>query len=363
MKTKTLQKRSALPWFVIQWHITARCDQRCRHCYMVNNRQLYKREIENELPLSTCKKIIDSLIEFCKTAEARPIIYFTGGDPLLRPDFFEILEYASLRGIALKVMGNPFHLNPEKIRMLKRPGVKSYQVSIDGREELHDWFRKPGSFRATVEAIKVLKESGMKTVVMFTLSKKNACDLLDVMSIVSDLRVDVFSFARLTRATGDNNFEDDFSPLEYRELLLKVQGHMGYLTQQGSQTVFDKKDHLWKLLLYEQGKFKPGPNLRQQVISGCHVGRSNLTVLADGTVFACRRFYSPIGKFPEQSVFDVFVSDELNFYRNFERFEKCSDCPLFYHCRGCPAVAYGASGGNFYAPDPQCWRGLTKNTS
>ncbi|MDP2944408.1 MAG: radical SAM protein [bacterium] len=354
-------KKKYLPaGFMVQWHITPKCDQSCLHCYIMGNPELYKQELTSELSLSDCKKIIDSIIDFCRIANAYPAINFTGGDPLLRPDFFEILEYSALKGVSLGVMGNPFHLSPEIIKKMKNLNIKDYQVSIDGMEKNHDWMRKPGSFFATVEAIKLLKKYGMRSVVMFTLNKNNAQDILSVMELVSGLGVDVFSFARLSRDLNKDKrlsaIETEFSPAEYRQLLLDIQKKSEELKTSGSKTKFSKKDHLWKLLLYEQGKFQLEPNPKSQIISGCHIGRCNLTILGDGTVFACRRFNSPIGKMPKQSALEVFTSDKLNFYRQIDKFEKCSRCQLLNYCRGCPAVAFGASGGNFYAPDPQCWK-------
>ncbi len=350
-----MKKKETLPWFTIQWHVTPKCDQACRHCYLVNDRDLYEREMRNQLSFPDCQRIIDSFCVFCETAEAKPSLYFTGGDPLLRSDFFDILEYAGSRGVKLKVMGNPFHLDRETVERLLELGVKSYQLSIDGMEKIHDWFRKEGSFRATVEGVKLLKDCGMKTVIMFTLSKANASDLSKVMSLVSDLGVDIFAFARLAQRP-EKRFQKMFSPLEYRKFLIGLQEHMEKLSLEGSQTFFNCKDHLWKLLWFEQGKWEPQPNPLNQIVTGCHVGGANLAILSDGTVFACRRFNSPVGKVPEQSIIEVYLSKKLDYYRNPKKFKKCSSCPLLYYCRGCPAVSFAASGGDFYTPDPQCWR-------
>ena len=356
-----------MPFFIIQWHITGLCDQSCLHCYMVNDPKSHRRELKNELSLKDCKSVIDSFLEFCKIAKARPSINFTGGDPILRHDFFELLQYASSNEIRIAIMGNPFHLNPGNIAMMKGLGVKSYQVSIDGMEETHDSLRKQGSFRSTLRAIGLLTEGGMRTVVMFTLSKKNYRDLFEVMKLVDNLGVNAFAFARLSRnSIIDTNIlpeEGEFTPGEYKDLLIAAQQLINELVSKGSKTKFTLKDHLWKLLLYEQGKLQLDPNPHGQVISGCHIGGRDLAILADGTVFACRRFNSPIGKVPKQSILEVFTSKELDYYRDIGKFEKCSKCPLSNYCRGCPAVSYGSSGGNFYAPDPQCWWSQTNEPS
>lgn len=356
MKADNVQK---LPIFVIQWHITALCDQACKHCYMVNSPEMHRIELLNELTTDECKAVIDSFMKFCEVARASPAINFTGGDPLLRHDFFELLEYAHARKIRLSIMGNPFHLTARNIAQMKSLGVVSYQVSLDGMEDIHDSIRMPGSFSATVEAIKLLNSCGMRSVVMFTLSKLNSGDLPEVMRLVDKLGVNAFAFARLSTnpvISTKISPQEIFAPLEYREFLLKIQSLIEELKANGSKTHFTLKDHLWTLLLYEQGKYKLGLNNAGKVVTGCHMGERDLAVLADGTVYACRRFHSPVGKMPQQSVLEVFTSDAMDCYREIQKLEKCSKCPLLCHCRGCPAVAAGASGGDFYAPDPQCWQ-------
>ena len=88
-------------------------------------------------------------------------------------------------------------------------------------------------------------------------------------------------------------------------------------------------------------------------MEGCHCDISHITVLANGTVYACRRCESPIGKVPEESFYDIFFGDKMESYHNFESFEACSKYELLRFCRGCPSVAKCAT-ENFYAKDPQC---------
>ncbi|MDR1919007.1 MAG: SPASM domain-containing protein, partial [Tannerellaceae bacterium] len=78
-------------------------------------------------------------------------------------------------------------------------------------------------------------------------------------------------------------------------------------------------------------------------------------LLPEGDVYACRRMKSHVGNVFDEKLFDIFISDKMDDYRNYDKFEKCSKCELKRFCRGCPSVAYGYT-GNFYAPDPQCWK-------
>jgi radical SAM/SPASM domain protein of ACGX system len=347
-----------LPWFSVQWHMTSRCDQRCNHCYLWNSPDVYQREELHELPLVDCIRLIDSVFELCKVAGARPMFYLTGGDPLARPDFFEILSYLHKKSVPTKIMGNSHKLSHETIRLLRCHGVESYQLSLDGMENKHDRCRGKGSFKKTVDAIKLLKKCGMPVVVMYTLSQENACDLAAVFELCCKLEVTTFGFARFSpqvEPDSKRQVQTEINPHSYRKLLDTLYNKEKQSHERGYKTILSKKDNLWNLYYYERGLWTPPDNPDNKIHSGCHIGRASLTVLSDGAVYACRRFESPIGKFPEQSALAIFTSDSLHEYRNINKFTKCSSCSLLYFCRGCPAISFYKT-GNFYGADPQCWK-------
>jgi len=167
--------------FKLQWHITAKCQMKCKHCYLYED-ETYKKEISNELDFKTCINIMDDFVEFCNHLKIRPFISFTGGDPLLREDFFDLLYEAHDRGIEIEILGNSFCVNDEIAFKLKSLGVNSYQLSLDGMKEIHDSLRVAGSFDDTIRAIKVLKNANIKTIISMTLSKQNAQDILKLMA-------------------------------------------------------------------------------------------------------------------------------------------------------------------------------------
>ena len=82
-----------------------------------------------------------------------------------------------------------------------------------------------------------------------------------------------------------------------------------------------------------------------------------MTILPSGDVYACRRMESKIGNVFEVSPYDLFLGEQMDRYRQYDKFEKCASCELLRFCRGCPAVAYGYT-KNMYAPDPQCWKAV-----
>jgi radical SAM protein with 4Fe4S-binding SPASM domain len=106
--------------------------------------------------------------------------------------------------------------------------------------------------------------------------------------------------------------------------------------------------------LYEEGLFKP-EDANGEIVDGCNCGRNHITILPTGDVYACRRMESKVGNVAEDNLYDLWVSDKMNAYRQYDKFEKCAKCNLLSVCRGCPAVTYGYT-HNMYSPDPQCWK-------
>lgn len=223
--------------------------------------------------------------------------------------------------------------------------------------DTHDRLRgRSGHFEETIRAIRTLARVGIRSAVMFTLSRHNASDLIPVIRLVAKEGVDRFDFARLVPIGSARGLTDQMlTPHEYRSLLVEVLEQYWRLHEAGCRTSFGRKDHLWKLLYQELGLLGPLAN-DDRIIGGCSIGSGILTILADGTVYACRRLPIKVGHVPEESVRQILVhSPELHAMRRVNSLAKCAECDLLTVCRGCPAVAYGAT-GDYTSPDPQCWK-------
>lgn len=335
----------------LQWHLTTKCEQRCRHCYLYTSPDA-KNEIEGErmMNYASLMSIVDNLVSTCRRIGAAPRVSLTGGNPILHGHFWNLLSYLLQQGVMVSILGNPFGLTDEVAAKLYSLGIRKFQLSLDGMEETHDRFRKPGSFSATVEACDVLRRNNIDVAIMSTVSRANASDIPALIDKVVDLGVRAYAFAR--HCPGDGNASNSFTPSEYREFLATVWESFGRRANSGTEFIL--KDHLWNLFLMERKLFIP-QDTDGVVVDGCGLGISHMTVLADGNVYACRRFKSPIGKVPEQSLYDIFFGEALDRYRDFDRLEKCRECPLLNYCRGCMAVTHSTT-GRWEAADPQCWR-------
>ena len=333
-------------YFAFQWHILDGCDQRCRHCYI---------DFENNsdvMNFENIESILDNCLRMCAKIDKTPYFSITGGDPILHPNFWQLLEKLYNHNISYNVMGNPFHLTEDVCLKLKDLGCRQYQMSLDGLRKTHDYFRMPGSYDETLSKVKTLKDAGIKVAIMTTVSKINILQIPWIIDEVVRNNVDLYSFARYCPANGDKS--NLIRPQEYKALLEKVWEK--FKEYQYSNTLFSFKDHLWTLFLYEKGLFTIHRDLKDDVIyDGCSCADNHLTILPNADVFACRRMESRIGNALNEELLDIFNGDKINQFRKYDEFEKCVNCELLRFCRGCPAVSYGYT-NNMYAPDPQCWK-------
>ena len=221
-------------------------------------------------------------------------------------------------------------------------------------EETHDWFRKPGSYQTTLEKIQTINRAGIRSVVMTTVSGTHIHEVPGIIDEVVRAGAKVYAFGRYCptseeKATG-------MTPLEYRPRLEVCDAKFKAYEAAGYDTYFNRKDHLWTLYRYETGEFRiPDSAEPGMIYGGCNCGNCHMTILPTGDVYACRRVQnSKVGNVFSDRLADLWVC-EMEAYRDYDKFQKCARCELKPWCRGCPAVASGAT-GDFYAPDPQCWK-------
>lgn len=350
-----------MEYFAFQWHITDACDQRCEHCYIFS--EGHPKLIE--MPWERLMTVLDTCRKMCERMNRLLYFYITGGDPILHCRFWDLLEVLHGQGIPFTLMGNPFHLTSEVCQRLKSLGCRKYQLSIDGLRETHDMIRKPGSFDATLRAIRLIREAGIHCAVMTTVSGTNIHEIPEIVDLVVQHQVDIFAFGRYCPTSMEKAISErtHIEPLEYKRLLEVLWERYERYKDRG--TTFNLKDHLWTLFLYEKGLFKIPEGLQEDVIyDGCNCANCHMTILPTGQVMACRRFDSPVGRLFDNGtcevatpLYDIFNGERYNVYRQHEKMEKCSKCELLRFCRGCPAVAYGYH-HSFFAADPQCWKEL-----
>jgi len=317
-------------------------------------------ENEKKNPLSF-KEIQNIIIDYKRTLEiwgANGYIVFSGGNPLLHPKVWEILEFANSQGIHCQILGNP-SITAEECEKMRNLKISSFQISLDGLRETHDYFRGKGHFEKSISILKLLGKYQITRSVMFTLSNRNKHDLVPLLDfLVKNQFVDLFAFSRIVPIGKGNAFEKELINTEdYRDLLLRVFEKIIDLKHHGFKFRFiEKEGELWELLYHQLGIRKNLLEKPEIYFGGCYIGNMGITILSDGTVVACRRLPIVIGKVPEQSIREIFtLSKELNQLREIREKSECQECTLKWSCTGCPAITNIVS-KNYLKRDPNCWK-------
>ena len=186
-------------------------------------------------------KIIDEYSEMMLSKKNVGTIALTGGNPMMHDKFWRFLEYInSKNNIIMVVMGNPNLINAVSAKNLFNFGISGFQLSLDGFEKTHDLIRSKGSFKETIEAINSLNFYGVKTSVMYTLSRKN-------MHEVGDLAKFLFDYTGIAGFAFDSYCpvnQADSDVLTYSELFNAM--YTIFKLERHERFIIGKKDSMWK---------------------------------------------------------------------------------------------------------------------
>ena len=337
-----------------QWHITDICDQRCRHCYLFAEDAALKCV---STPVDQLMLTLEQITEDAARKGSIPYLIITGGDPILHPQFWWFVEELHHRGIYWSILGNPFHLDLDVCKRLYQLGCNFYQLSLDGLCAFHDYMRKPGSFDATIRAVKLLNDAGIQSHLMATVSRQNMEDVLACMDIAAEHHACSFAFARYCATSPEKAAETYPTPEEYRSFLLRYYEKAKRFKQQHCTTKFPLKEHLFTLLRYELGEFRPTQysiDHPDVICDGCHLGQA-AAILPNGDLVACRRMDSVTGNVKTDTIHNIVSGGLCSSYRDIRNIKKCKDCELLQWCRGCRAVGFNVT-GDLQCEDPCCWK-------
>ncbi|MCW4048114.1 MAG: radical SAM protein [Candidatus Bathyarchaeota archaeon] len=171
---------------VIFWNITNKCNLTCSHCYINASPDA---ERPNELSTDECKAFIDDVGKV-----GVPLLLFTGGEPLVRPDFWELAAYAKGKGLRTVISTNGTLITEEVAQRLKDTGIQYVGVSLDGFDpKTHDHIRgQSGAFQRAIEGLKNCVEIGLKSGIRVTAHKSNYKEVPDIIDMAIELGVPRF---------------------------------------------------------------------------------------------------------------------------------------------------------------------------
>ena len=187
---------------VVIWNLIRRCNLTCKHCYATSA----DKDFPGELSTEQVYEVMDDL-----KAYGVPVLILSGGEPLMRPDIFDISKRAKALGFYVGLSSNGTLITTDNIRQIAEIGYDYVGVSLDGMRETHDLFRRRvGAFDESLHGIRLCRDAGIKVGLRFTLTRDNARDLPELLALMDDENLDKFYLSHLTYAgRGNKNRSDD----------------------------------------------------------------------------------------------------------------------------------------------------------
>ena len=294
--------------FLIQWHLTEKCNLRCLHCYQTG---LDQDELSPEEVKDTIEEILDTLNSWSTAygLDFSPSVNITGGEPLSRKDLFDVLTSFIDGGFDAFLLTNGTLIDNEKANRLARIGVKGVQVSIEGPEDVHDAIRGKGSYSASLKGIRSLVNAGLEVSINATLSRLNSEHLTGMVGLATRLGVKKLGFSRLVPSGRGSSLSGEMLETgKVRDLYEKI---FSIVPENGLEIVTGDP-------VASQFRNNSKDVDREDIpLGGCAAGVSGLTIMPDGTVVPCRRLPVPLGNVRKDSLREIWSSSKvLNDLRN-----------------------------------------------
>ena len=190
------------PGPVVIWNLVRRCNLTCKHCYSISA----DKDFSGELSTREVYAVMDDLKAFHV-----PVLILSGGEPLLRPDIFDIARHAKAMGFYVGLSSNGTLVNAANVAEIAATGFDYVGISLDGLRATHDIFRrKEGAFEAALNGVRLCRDAGAKVGIRFTLTQDNAHDLPALLDLMETERIDKFYLSHLNYAgRGNKNRKDD----------------------------------------------------------------------------------------------------------------------------------------------------------
>lgn len=294
--------------------VTYRCNERCVHCYLDH-------EDHGEMTLAEIKDLLDQLAD-------AGVLFLTlsGGEVLMRMDFFDILKYARRLQFCVKIKTNGFMIREKEAHLIRELGVQEIRISIySHRAEIHDAITKlPGSLKRSVAAIRLLKSCGLTVAIGNVLMLQNLNDYPGVKHLANELGVPVITDPTITpKMDGD------------RSLL-----QLGIRDTQLSHLFHDTE------LVENADEFCAVPEaVADSALDNiaCSAGHTYCYISPYGDVYPCVQFPLPCGNVRKDKFLDIWRhSTQMNEVRSIRARDlpTCSTCAHVGTCTRCPGLAF-----------------------
>ena len=331
--------------YSISWNLTKRCNLNCDHCYLDAD---FRGGIRNdELNTKECFQVIDQIAEVNPNA----FLILTGGEPLLRPDIYDIVTYASNKKFMVVLGTNGTMINHTIANKIKSSGAHGVGISIDSMvPSKHNEFRGVDqAWENSMKAFDILNEVGVDFLIQMSVSDMNYKEIPEVVAFSEKVGALAFNLYFLV-CTGRGQGNTDISNEAYEkalETLYRLQ-----MEYKGRLMINSKCAPQYKRVVYENN---PDSVYQRTYSGGCPAASHYCRVSPEGNLTPCPFIAESVGNLKEHSFEELWnnapLMRELRNRKNLEG--KCGTCEFSSMCSGCRARAF-AETGNYMAEDPSC---------
>ena len=345
---------------VVVWNVTRRCNLRCIHCYS----QSGGGAADDELTTGEGKALIDELAAF-----GSPVILFSGGEPLMRPDLCDLAAHAVSRGVRAVVSTNGTLIDDAAAARLKDAGIAYAGISLDGLSDTNDAFRGVhGAFDRALAGIRACKQAGIKVGLRFTISKQTEPDIPGIFDLLEAEDIPRACFYHLVyTGRGSDLAADDLSHDEARRTIDLIIDRTAGLSRRGlAKEILTVDNHADGPYLYlrmlREGAPRPERVLNLLRRNGGNSSGVGIGCVSwDGRVHADQFWrHRSFGNVRERPFGEIWrdLSDPL-MAKLKEKHKhvkgRCAACRFLDVCAGNLRVRAEAVTGDVWAAEPACY--------
>lgn len=335
---------------MIAWEVTRSCNLNCVHCRAAANCGPYP----GELSSAKCLSLIDEI-----AAVSSPVIILTGGEPLLRPDIFDIASYGTKKGLRMVMATNGTLVDEQAARKMLASGIQRVSISIDGKDApSHDTFRgEYGAFAGALRGVKAIKSAGMEFQINTTITAANLGQIKDIHALALNLGAAAHHiFLLVPTGRGKDLAGPAITAVDYEETLKWF--HRESLSCE-IQLKATCAPHYFRIM--HQNKIKDAKPVKKtggrfhESTRGCLGGISFCFISHVGQVQPCGYLELNCGNVQKLRFAEIWETSEVFCnLRDFGKYcGKCGRCEFIRVCGGCRARAYEAT-GDYLAEEPLC---------
>ncbi|QDR80179.1 putative heme d1 biosynthesis radical SAM protein NirJ2 [Sporomusa termitida] len=325
---------------IISWNTTQQCNINCVHCYRDAGAKR-----ADELSTAEGKKLLGEIAQ-----AGFKIMIFSGGEPMLRPDIYELISYAASVGLRPVLGTNGIMLTGDVPGRLKAAGLMCAGISVDSRDpERHDIFRGlQGAWQQTMAGINSCREAGLPFQIHTTVSNWNEHEVTEITDFAVELGAVAHHIFFLVPAGRGKDIEDTtLKTAQYEALLTRI------LDKQANTPIELKPTCAPQFMRIAKERGVP-----MRYSKGCLAGTTYCVILPNGDVQPCPYLPLKVGNV-RATTFDAIWQDSQVFKKLRHEPLKggCGSCGFDSLCGGCRARAYYYSEGDYLAEEPWCSRG------